>query len=980
MNFRTFASALAALALSARAVAISDANFAVEIGTYGEIASLKIVGDAFPTDYVMNAANSPDQNTSDHQWMGELLFKFRKGTATAWDSASTNRSASARTVTRNSATKATVHYASGTATGSIRGFTVDESYELKDGVLVWTITLANTSGQSLEFGDFGLPLPFNEKWPENAEIYETQTVKHSFVGHNGSYLTAKRPSGIGSFVLFAPDASTGAALEYMDNWRNEDHKGSAWSADNGNWPAGLNVYYLHSAAVKAGGRGYLPSTSLTLAAGAARSYAFKFHKVADEAEVQAKLYAEGMVDVSVAPGMIVPLGDVAHVDLHTSKSVGTITFQHPSESSSRFVSKVATDHNVYEFTFSRLGENIVTVNYGSGEKIALQFYVIERPGDAVQRHATFMVEKTQIDNPGAFNDKIFDDWILDKKARRNAFTGYQGFTYWMGWGDDWGHTHAQFLAEKNAMMPVASEIKALDDYLETAVWGSIMKNNHTDYRVHNWLSTPSFTDDYVRGYAYPHVYNTFFSMYKIAKLHADVTTIRNPAITYLKRAYGVMNSLYAYPNNYNFDTGLMGELTTPEILVALEAEGLTAEAATIRGYMETKFGNFKGKTYPYGSEYNYDNTGEEAVYTLAKLNGNKVIQGKIQDKTRACRGWQPTWYFYGVPVTICGENWWNFQYTASLAGAAMDDWMRSHSLTPDLDARGTYAAKLANFTAVNSGQIDSDPANLGAVAWTYQAMKGTGKAQGTADTGYAQHNGWRGMSGEADLGLFGALKIISADVANDPVFGLVGYGCDATLAGGTYAVTVKDGIGQRVNLIPLRVWIALDQDRISTISVNEAKDRIEASLAVRKTVAHVANLGVDGLASGAYTVYVDGVAKGTFTASGTSVRIPVSLSGAATANVLVQKSSVPVSIAAVRPRIALRRNGSGWVLSCSDSKGCPRIRLLGSNGAIRSEVSLEGAEPSHGVRFSPPAGGLNLVQALWPDGGMTSIGSILGLR
>lgn len=979
MNIRLCALLLACLAASAAAVRISDTNFVVEIGTHGEISSLKIVGDAFPTDYVMNAANSPDQNTTDHQWMGELLFKFRKAGSEDWDSASTNASAGTRTVVRNGATKATVRYASGTAAGSIRGFTVEETYELKEGALVWSVTVANPSGDSLEFGDLGLPMPFNERWPENAEIYETQTVKHSFVGHNGSYITAKRPSGIGSFVLFTPDARTGAALEYMDNWREETHRGSKWAADNGNWPAGLNVYYVHSEAVKEGGRGYLPSTSLRLGPGASRTYAFKFHKVADEAEVQARLYAEGMVAVSVAPGMIVPLGDVARVDLHTSKAIGSIAFQHPGESSGRFVSKVAGDHNVHEFTFSRLGENIVTVDYGAGEKIALQFYVIERPGDAVQRHATFMVEKTQVSNPGAFNDKVFDDWILDTRARRNAFTGYQGFTHWMGWGDDWGHTHAQFLAEKNVMMPVASEIGALDDYLETAVWGSLMKANHTDFRVHNWLSTPGFTDDYVRGYAYPHVYNTFFGMYRIAKLHGDIATFRHPALTYLKRAYGVMNSLYAYPNSYNFDTGLMGELTTPDILAALEAEGLTAEAAKIRGYMATKYGNFKGKTYPYGSEYNYDNTGEEAVYTLARMNGNTAIQGKIQDKTRACRGWQPTWYFYGVPVTICGENWWNFQYTASLAGAAMDDWMRTRSLTPDLDARGTYAAKLANFTAVNSGQIDPDPANLGAVAWTYQAMKGKAKAQGTADVGYAQHNGWRGMSGEADLGLFGALRIISADVADDPVFGLIGYGCDVVRTGADYEVAVKDGIGQRVNLIPLRVWIALDQDRIATVSVNDAKDRIEASLAVRKPVAHVARLTVDGLASGEYTVYVDGAAKGTFTASGTSVKIPVSLSGASAARLLVQRSSAPVSIAAVRPRVGLRRDGEGWRVSCSASEGCPRIRVLGADGSVRSEITLEGSDPSRGIRFPLPAGGLSLVQALWPEGAATLVGKVMGL-
>jgi len=984
MKLHRLAILLAALAATADAASITDANFAVEIGSYGEIASLKLAGDAFSTDYVMNAANSPDQNTSDHQWLGELQFKFRKGGATAWDSASTNASASARTVTRNSATKVSVHYASGSGAGTIRGFTVDETYELKDGALVWSIALANTSGQSLELGDLGLPMPFNERWAENETIYETRTVKHSFVGLHGSYLTVKRPSGIGSFLLFTPDAATGAKLEYMDHWRREEHPGSTWNQDTGNWAAGLNVYYVHSAVIKSTGRGYLPNTSLVLPAGATRTYAFKFHRPASESELRDILYREGMVDVHVAPGMIVSQGDKVHVDLHTSKAVGTFEFQHPSGSSAASAGNAATDHKLYDFSFAQLGENIVTVHYGDSSRIALQFYVIEPPGAAVQRHATFMVEKTQIQNPGVFNDKVFDDWMMDTKSRRNAFTGYQGFSYWMGWGDDWGLTHGQFLAEKSVMMPVASEIKALDEYLETAVWGSLMKGHQADFMIHDWLTTPGFTDDLVRGYAYPHVYNTFFGMYRIAKLHTDLVAPKHPAKLYLQRCFGILKALYTNSVNYNFDTGLMGELTTPEILDALETEGMSSEAAQLRGWMATKWNNFKNNTYPYGSEYNYDNTGEEAVYMLAKLNGSSDVQGKIEQKTRACRGWQPVWYQYGIPVTICGENWWQFQYTVSLAGAGMDDWMRRHSATPDLDARGVYAAKLGNFTAVNSGQMDSDPANLGTVSWTYQAEKGNLGAQVSAEGLGAQkvrtelHNGWRSMSGEADLGLFGALRIISADVANDPVFGLVGYGCDVSRGADGYDVTIKDGIGQRVNLIPLKVWISLDQDRISTISVNEAKDRIEASLVVRKSFAHVANLSVEGLAAGDYTVYVDGVPKGTFKASGIiPVKIPVALPGAATARVLVQKSSVPVSVLRSRPHVAMRRDAAGWTLSCPDAMSCPRIRILAVDGTVRSEHSFQGTQL---LRIGVPSSGLGLVQAFWPDGRSELLGSMTGLR
>lgn len=911
---------LVASSFAGAATSLSDANFQVEVGTSGEISSLKIVGDAFPTVYVMNATNSPDQNTSEHQWLGELFFTYRLG-AGAWTKGLTSVSKSGRTITKPTATSALVHYANATETNGIQNFTVDETYELKGGALVWSIKLANTSSQSIEFGDMGLPMPFNERWADNETIYETRTTKHSFVGLNGSYITVKRPSGIGNFLMLTPDASTGAKLEYMDHWRKEEHPGSLWSQDTGNWAAGLNVYYVHSNVIKSTGRGYLPNTSLVLAAGASKTYAFKFHKPASEAELRDILYQEGMVDVNVAPGMIATQGDVVHVDLHTSKTVGAIEFQNPATSTSRSVGTVPTDHKVHEFTFAKLGENIVTVNYGDGEKIALQFWVIERPGDAVQRHATFMVQKTQIDNPGVFNDKIFDDWMMDSKSRRNAFTGYQGFTYWMGWGDDWGHTHAQFLAEKNAMMPVASEIKALDDYLEVAVWGSIMKNNHTDFRLHNWLSNPGFTDDFTRGYAYPHVYNTFFSMYKIAKRHPTVATFRNPALTYLKRCYGILNTLYATQVNYNFDTGLMGELTTPEIIAALEAEGLTTEAAKIRGYMATKWNNFKGNTYPYGSEYNYDNTGEEAVYTLAKMNGNTAIQSKINDKTRACRGWQPAWYFYGVPVTICGENWWQFQYTMSLAGAAMDDWMRHHSSTPDLDARGVYAAKLGNFTAVNSGQIDADPANIGTVSWTYQAEKGNLGAQGSAEAEGTKkvrtelHNGWRSMSGEADLGLFGALKIISADVAQDPVFGLVGYGCDVAKSGALYAVTPKDGIGQRINVLPLKLYLSAQQDRIAGSSLGS--DHVELAFESRKSGAHANSVTVEGLAAGSYGVWTDGVRTGTLTAlAGTPLEIPFTMSAAGTTNLLVQSPSTAAASHLPSARFSAVPTDRGYLLRC----------------------------------------------------------------
>ncbi len=870
---------------SASAYTLSNGTFEVQTGTHGEITSLKIVGDNYPTNYVMNATNAPQQNTADHQWVGELMFKYRLGTG-AWQTALTQSSADGRTQSQ-SGTTATITYQNSANANGVKNFRLDETYSLVNDYFLWKIQLTNTSTQTIEFGDIGLPLPFNEYWSGggNEQIYETRVVTHSFVGNNSSYITIGRPSGIGPYLLMVPDVSTGAGFEYQDRWRVEEHPGSKWAADQGGWPEGLNVFYIHSNVIKSTNRGYLPNTSLTLAPGASKTYAFKFFKVANENAVKDRLYSEGMVDVTAIPGMIVPTNQTAKFDLHTSKPITSITAQYPSDTTIVSLGTTGTDHKLYSLRMNRLGPNLITVNYGSGEKTVLQFYAIEPIADALQRHSTFMVNSTQWNVPGDIRDKVFDDWMMQSNSKRNVFNGY-----W-GWGDDWGYTHGQFLAEKNVQTPVASEVTAVDQYLNTAIWTNLMANNHTDYLIHDFLMPAPNTTPTYRGYAYPHIYNTYFSMYKIAKLYPDLITYANTRQTYLTRAYNIFKALYDGPVSYNWNTGLMGEQTTPELIKALQDEGMTTQANDVIAKMTRKYNNFSRTTYPYGSEYNYDNTGEEAVYMLAKMNNNTTMMSKINAKTRATRGHMPVWYYYADPVTITGENWWNFQYSVSLAGYAMDDWVRSYSANPEVEQRMTYAAKIANVSAINSGQISSDPADIGAVAWTYQAEKGNYPALGLG--GGPLQNGWRGMSGEADLGLFGAIRILSSDVAIDPIFGLYCYGCDVTESGGNFNIVPKDGVNQKLNLITQKLNMTMERDKYTAATVALAKNNVNFTLQnVTPGKAHTTKVTFTGLAAGTYQVLVNNAVTGSVNATaGGTTTVNLSIGTAASYDIKLQQGT-----------------------------------------------------------------------------------------
>ncbi|WP_237163150.1 DUF5695 domain-containing protein [Paenibacillus sp. BIHB 4019] len=877
----------------ASAYTLSDSNFNISTGTNGEINSLRLTGDTFNTQYVMNPTVTPNQNTADHQWLGELMFKYRFGTG-AWQTALTQSSTDGRTQSQTG-NNVTITYQNSTNANGVKNFKLVNTYSLVNDYFLWKIELTNTSTQAIEFGDIGLPLPFNEFWTggSNEQIYETRVLTHSFVGNNSSYITAARPSGIGPYLLMVPDASTGAGFEYQDRWRVEEHPGSKWAMDQGGWIEGLNVFYIHSNVIKSTNRGYLPNTSLTLAPGASKTYAFKFFKVANENDVKDRLYNEGHIDVTVVPGMIVPTNQTAKFDLHTTKTINSITAQYPSDTTITSLGTTGTNHKLYSITMNKLGQNLITVNYGNGEKTVLQFYAIEPVDAALQRHSTFMVNSTQWNVPGDIRDKVFDDWMMDTNSKRNIFNGY-----W-GWGDDWGYTHAQFLAEKNVQTPVASEVTALDDYLTVAIWGRLMAQHQTDYLIHDFLMPePNDTPTY-RGYAYPHIYNTYFSMYKIAKLYPNLITYDNPKNTYLLRAYNIFNALYGSGVAYNWNTGLMGEMTTPDIIKALQDEGYTAEANNLIAKMATKYNNFANTTYPYGSEYNYDNTGEEAVYTLAKMNNNNTMKSKINLKTRAARGHMPVWYYYADPVTITGENWWNFQYTVSLAGYAMDDWVRNNSTNAEVEQRLSYAAKIANVGAINSGQISADAADLGAVAWTYQAEKGNYPALGVG--GGALQNGWRGMAGEADLGLFGAIKILSSDVAVDPIFGVYCYGCDATDNSTSYTVVPKDGVFQRLNLITEKFGMELERDKIATATITKAKNNVKFNLKNSTSgTAHTTKVTFKGLAAGYYNILVNNaVAGGVNVSSSGAAVVTLNIGTAATYDIELAQGTAPTNTAPV---------------------------------------------------------------------------------
>ncbi|MBN2036840.1 MAG: hypothetical protein JW768_08875 [Chitinispirillaceae bacterium] len=928
------------LVQAASGYTISNDNLTVVTGTYGEISSIKIKSDAFPTEYVFNSSNASITSN----FLGELVFKYRQGSG-QWITATTHQSTDARTQSQSGNT-VTVTYENSSNSQGIKNFKLVETYDCTNEYLHWKITLTNTSSQNLEFGDFGLPLPFNQRFPDDEVIYETRVLQPGFVGNNSSFVHPQRPSGVGPFLLMLPDDETGAGFEYQDF-------------------SGGRVYYIHSNVIKSTGRGYLPNTSMTLAAGQSKEYAFKFFKVQDRYDMADRIYREGLIDITVIPGMVVGTNLTVKFDLHTSKTIDSVSAQYPSETTISSVGTVPTDHKIYQAGFSHLGPNNVTVYYDGDKKTVLQFYVTEPFGDAIQRHATFMLENQVVRAPGKWYHMVIDDWLMDTKAVRGIYRDY-----W-GWGDDWGYTHAQFLALKNALDPVAAEVAALDGYLDTCIWQSLMGEHHTDYLVHDFLEPDPNNEPTYRGYAYPHIYNTYFYMYEIARIHPNMVTFIEERNTYLLRAFNILKAMYSRGVYYNWDTGEMGEQTTPDILEALQREGFSTEANWIITTMTTKYNNFKRNKYPYGSEFKFDNTGEEAAYIVAKMNRDTAMMRTVLTKTIGCRGLAPEWYHYSDPGTQSGT--WNQRYATALTSSILNDWTLNHSTTPEIDLPLTYAAKTANVANINSGQINSDPANIGTSAWCYQRQKGTRYSYCGGGNIY---NGWWQMSGESDLALFGVLRQISSDVADDPRFGLVGYGCEADQQGTLITVVPKDGINKRLHMVSLGMSLILEQDQYTSADIDQSKTRVHFVLRNMKTAAHTTKVFVRGLEPGNYDVRVNQQVAKTFTATAgavSNVSIDIGTEPAYDIDILPEGTSVrnrtiikphhDISITPVKNGIRFNYTPVSWSVK---PPSVTIFSLQGKRLGFREAVPAGLSTWEQGTGTTP--GGICIVKATWSDG------------
>ncbi len=834
----------------------------------GAIVSLR---DASDTEYIQSGRR-----------LGDVWISWRRsGQSGDWQSVGTTTLANDRTT--SSSADGTQHKATyrvtspeATALELETGFTVQERSAL------WAVTIRNPGDQPVEIGDLALPLPMSRSSGASRSVI----LKHSYIGGHGSFLFWMRSDSKGPFLTLVPSGDT--SLEYWDSSREFGYR-----------------VYIHSAAAGAaakerGTNWRQPNTSLTLAPrgqpGDFRSYAFKFRWANDYDAVRQVLVDEGGIDVHVVPGMTIPSDLGARLALRTKQQINAVEAEFPQAT---WIEPLETkgDTHLYQVRFLKLGENRLTVRYGDGRHMVLEFFCTEPLETLIKKRAAFLA-RCQHRDPGKWYNGLITDWNMETQVLPgpdNYDRIPRGRIYEVTC-DDPGLGKPAFLAAKNAEYPVQSEVEALDYYIKHFVWGGLQRTTDETYPygiygIPDWKTNRDSSDAGRNGklhlwriYDYPHVVLMYFSMYRVAKNHPQVKTALT-AEDYLHRAYGTAMAMFTVPHEIwsgwsPYGTGFYNELVIVDLIDELQAVGATADADRLREHWQRKVKHFVNERPDlFRSEYAFDSTGFESTHALAKYavqhaeKSAEPIPGISQESAMRfletqiaanlfCRGWlEPAYYYLGSDYRGGGGNAYTLTYMSQMGGWSVLDYALHFAASPAAYLRLGYASYLSAWALMNSGTAESNygywypgKANDGGAGGGFEPAP-----YGTTWLGQPHHRGSWYYACEIDLGYCGALRTAATILADDPIFGRFCFGGDWRKTSDGIEVTLRDGLRRRFHamLDSGRLHLTSDVDRFSAsqpIAIKEGLSEVRFSLESDTTEKHIAKIHLSGLPAGKYVI------------------------------------------------------------------------------------------------------------------------------
>jgi len=674
-------------------IKVTNSIFKVEFNsTKGGITSLKRTNDVYDTEYVKKGHMLCD---------AMIIYRIQNSDWKSIELAGIQENYVVEAISEN---KYQVRYSFGNELVLIKNVVLD------DDNLIWTMEFRNNSNRTIEIGDIALPLYMNTDYiggdlmDEDAVklTYQNRLNRHRLIAKHGSFIYWMRANGVGPYLVMTPIAGT--SLEYF----------------NRDYVAFINSSYSGSNETCCSWRQHHTSTILAPKGrdNSIVKYGFMFAWGQNYDKVRDVLYGNGSFDIHVVPGMSLPQNLSAKFSLRTKNKIDSVIPEYPEYTEIEYLGEKSNDIHVYQVSFSKLGDNLITVNYNKDHMLTLEFFVIENLETVIKKRAKFIVQKQQHRNDKWYNG-LFSLWDMKEKILRSPEDTGGLYDYMVGGSDDPSNSKCVYLSEKNVVHPDAEEIEALEYFIENFVWG---KHQRTDkeyphpygiYGSENWYlnrNTEWGTDDPIRikqlekqwvlpigtGLGKERMWRTFdyttyimlyYNMYLIAKSYPHLVNYLD-ANSYLERAFGTSKAFFEVPysiymlgkplwshqgfSDWAYKLGNFHEKYIVDLIKALIHEELTDKAYWLKNEWEKKVKYFiYDDPSPFGSEFVFDRTAFESTHAIARYaieNPMQPDENLWYDKNRK------KWYSH---PEVNPEDSYDFLERQIKANIAMRGWLET---------------------------------------------------------------------------------------------------------------------------------------------------------------------------------------------------------------------------------------------------------------------------------------------------------------
>lgn len=693
---------------------------------------------------------------------------------------------------------------------------VQYSFRKNDNKLYYTYNLQNLSAKKLIIEDLSISFPMNADFSWEANTGE-RVLCHQHIAGKNSFLFWTRCNGKGPYLLCIPGKESSMEFFHLD--RNNEDK----SFQNRVY---FHAWHHEKIADQKGCKWRQPVTRAFLRPHATLTKTLLFTWADGYDDIRLQIYENGLADIQIVPGMVLPLNLKAKVAVRSKKEF-VLKAEFPEKTELVLLGNNG-EYRIYEVKFHRLGENRIFLENEKGYWSQMEFFITEPLETCIKKRGSFLAV-CQHKEPLKWYNGLISEWNMESCV----LLGPDNYDRIKGWRiyevscDDPGLCKPAFLALKNCIHPVQAEVAAVDYYIDNFVWGGLQRTDEEEYAygiygIPDWKTNRHSTDPSPKGrlhlwriYDYPHIAVIYYAMYKISETYPNIRTNQSPQ-EYLLKAYRTMLAMFTIPDELigwsALKTGLYNEKVILDIVEALYNNNLCEQADRLKRWWEKKVTLFvSGDANIFGSEYPFDTTGFESTHAFARY---AIDNGILTDKAEifmhsqinsniACRGWLETeYYLLGSDLRgNCAE--YTLSYMSQMAGGAIVDYALHESPDKFAHLRLGYASLLSSWALLNSGTADSD------YGYWYPGASNDGAAAGGfepspyGETWLEQphHRGAWYYACEIDLGYCGYLREARTILAQDPLFGWFCYGGEFYQTDTFHIIRMMDGIGKHLNIV-----------------------------------------------------------------------------------------------------------------------------------------------------------------------------------